>query len=236
MVAEDARAAARQLRCPGGGSRITSSATSRWPRTTRSSAVSLLPMPLLPTISTPMPSTSISTPWSSVDGASRSAIHVGDRAMKSAVTSDDTSSGTPRASAALDAAPRAASAPRHTTTHAGSLASSVAMPSSRAGSSIRRGTRSRCRRARARDAACSCSGQPVSARPGFWMRGTVTRAREPAPRRPTAVTPSSAAFEQLADRDSRVRSSSTWRPRPLPRGTSSRRRARPSAGGGTRDP
>ena len=40
-----------------------SSATRRWPRTTRSSAHSLLPMPLSPTISTPRPRMSISTPW-----------------------------------------------------------------------------------------------------------------------------------------------------------------------------
>ena len=49
VVTEDAGAAARSADGRGGGSRITSSATSRWPRTTRSSAVSLLPMPLLPT-------------------------------------------------------------------------------------------------------------------------------------------------------------------------------------------
>ncbi len=43
-------------------SSTASSATRRWPRTTRSSAHSLLPMPLSPTISTPSPRMSISTP------------------------------------------------------------------------------------------------------------------------------------------------------------------------------
>ncbi len=40
-----------------------SSATRRWPRTTRSSAHSLLPMPLSPMMSTPRPRMSIRTPW-----------------------------------------------------------------------------------------------------------------------------------------------------------------------------
>ena len=38
---------------------------------------------------------------------------------------------------------------------------------------------------------CSCSGQPVSARPGFWMRGTAT-VRESPDFPAIAVTPSSA--------------------------------------------
>ena len=49
-----------------------SSATSRWPRTIRSSAHSLLPMPLSPAISTPRPRTSISTAWRIVRSASES--------------------------------------------------------------------------------------------------------------------------------------------------------------------
>ena len=47
-----------------------SSATSRWPRMTRSSAASDLPMPLLPSSRMPTPSTSISTPWMLAVGAS----------------------------------------------------------------------------------------------------------------------------------------------------------------------
>ena len=49
-----------------------SSATRRWPRTIRSSAHSLLPMPLSPAISTPRPRTSISTACSIVRSASES--------------------------------------------------------------------------------------------------------------------------------------------------------------------
>ncbi len=49
-----------------------SSATRRWPRTIRSSAHSLLPMPLSPEISTPRPSTSISTAWRMMRSASES--------------------------------------------------------------------------------------------------------------------------------------------------------------------
>src|SRR5438270_1448047 len=49
-----------------------SSATSRCPRVTRSSASSLLPMPLLPRIRTPTPITSMSTPWTEVEAVSAS--------------------------------------------------------------------------------------------------------------------------------------------------------------------
>ena len=49
-----------------------SSATSRWPRTIRSSAHSLLPMPLSPAISTPRPRMSISTACIIVRSASES--------------------------------------------------------------------------------------------------------------------------------------------------------------------
>ena len=79
-----------------------------------------------------MPSTSMQHAVQLGRGASRSVIQRGDRAMKSAVTSDDTSSGTPRVLARRDAAPPAAASPRHTTMHAGSLASTVAMPTLRA--------------------------------------------------------------------------------------------------------
>ena len=79
-----------------------------------------------------MPSTSSSTPCVSVSGASRSDIHVVTSAMKSAVTSVLTSSGTPPASHAATSSSSGRN-PRQTTTHAGSLASSVLMPSSRAG-------------------------------------------------------------------------------------------------------
>ena len=48
----------------------TSSATRRCPRLTSSSAASLLPTPDSPVIITPMPNTSISTPWRVMRGAS----------------------------------------------------------------------------------------------------------------------------------------------------------------------
>ena len=79
-----------------------------------------------------MPSTSSSTPCSSVSGASRSVSHSVTAAMKSDVTSVLHSSGTPRASHAR-ASSAGGSRPRHTTTHAGSLSITVAMPTSRAG-------------------------------------------------------------------------------------------------------
>ncbi len=129
-------------------------------------------MPLLPSSSTPIPSTSSSTPWTSVDGASSSDIQLVTSVMKSAVASCETSTGTLRCPAAVSSSCGGAS-PRQTTTHAGSLASNVAMPTRRAGSlpsrysiSVPPSTSTRC--------GCSCSGQPVSASPGFWIRGTVT--------------------------------------------------------------
>ena len=48
----------------------TSSATRRCPRLTSSSAASLLPTPDSPVIITPMPNTSMSTPWRVMRGAS----------------------------------------------------------------------------------------------------------------------------------------------------------------------
>ena len=65
-----------------------------------SSAHSLLPMPLSPTISTPSPSTSTSTPWRDVRGASRSSSSAPSLAKATGVDSVVRSSGTRAVSAA----------------------------------------------------------------------------------------------------------------------------------------
>ena len=49
--------------------------------------------------------------------------------------------------------------------------------------------------------ACSCSGQPVSASPGFWIRGTATVRAEPGAARRPPVDAELRPLEQLADRD-----------------------------------
>ena len=76
-------------------SSTTSSATSRWPRPTSSSAHSLLPMPLSPTISTPRPSRSMSTPWTSMRSASSPRAARSACAIAVPVGVDVPSSGTP---------------------------------------------------------------------------------------------------------------------------------------------
>ena len=80
----------------------TSSATSRWPRAIRSSAHSLLPMPLSPRISTPRPSRSTSVPWTVVRSARWNSSRAVIFAMAVPVDVGVTSSGTPAASAGGD--------------------------------------------------------------------------------------------------------------------------------------
>ena len=77
----------------------TSSATSRWPRSIRSSAHSDLPIPLSPTMRTPRPKTSMSTECRWRRRARRSSRNA-ERALMNGVDSADvTRTGMPRASA-----------------------------------------------------------------------------------------------------------------------------------------
>ena len=156
-----------------------SSATSRWPRTIRSSAHSLLPMPLSPTISTPRPSMSISTAWIIVRSASESSSIDVSFAMAVGVATGVLSSGR-----------RARSA---STTHLGGRREAAGdedagkiererQPQRADALGRRRGSRgsgSRSRRRSGRGRACRYSWKPASARPVFWMCGLVMTRDEP---------------------------------------------------------
>ena len=75
-------------------SSTASSATRRCPRTTRSRAHSLLPIPLSPTTSTPRPRMSIRTPWTVVRGARKLSSTAPSRDIVSGVAPGVRSSGT----------------------------------------------------------------------------------------------------------------------------------------------
>jgi hypothetical protein len=116
----------------------TSSATRRWPRDTRSSAASLLPMPLFPRIRTPSPYISTRSPWRSASGASSSSSQAVAVRMNSAVRSVDPSTGTSAASAG-SVRTGGGSVPFVTTKHATPAAATAATASrARVASSVPR--------------------------------------------------------------------------------------------------
>ena len=82
-------------------SSTASSATRRWPRTTRSSAHSLLPMPLSPMTSTPRPRMSIRTPWMMPRAARYVSRTADSRDIASGVAARVRSSGTCARSASI---------------------------------------------------------------------------------------------------------------------------------------
>ena len=141
-----------------------SSATSRCPRMMRSSAASDFPMPLLPSSSTPTPSTSISTAWMLAVGASCSSRYFWIWSMATDDISGVRSSGTPSRSAASRRI-AGISSPLVTTTHAG-LSEKNASTEVRAASSD------------------SVSRYEISVAPSTWTRSGCTCAHEPRQRQP----------------------------------------------------
>ena len=77
----------------------TSSATRRWPRSTRSRAISDFPIPAGPVSRSPIPYTSTSEPWTVTCWANWSSRKSRGRSMNGTVRSGVRKSGTPRASA-----------------------------------------------------------------------------------------------------------------------------------------
>src|SRR4051794_26686403 len=155
-----------------------SSATSRCPRVTRSSASSLLPMPLLPRMSTPTPMTSMSTPWTDVLAVSASWRKASMWSMKVEERWLVRRSGT-----------RASVASRFIQSSTGRFLVTIRQAS---GSwkrlRMRRSASSCLRVARKlisvlpktwRRSLWMCSVKPLSARPGFWMRELTTRRSRP---------------------------------------------------------
>src|SRR5262245_18020455 len=166
-----------------------SSATSRCPRTIRSSAHSLLPMPLSPAMSTPRPSTSISTACRMVRSASESSRIDDSFAIAVGVATAVLSSGSRARSASRTSSTGGAKPPVMRTQGKSSVSASRIAEMRAAASRLSRYRISLSPKIRTRPA-LRYSWKPASARPVFWMWGLVmTRSRPSTPARISSGRP-----------------------------------------------